>query len=165
MKKVSGILGFAAVLMFVATAAHAVPATGTQAIGANATVSLKPGAAKNIFLNGFYGKFISDGIFVGGGLTVAKWDGVDDPSVSVQAVAQYWMGLSDGLDFFAGLNINAAVMPSPVVVTAGVDLGVAHWLADNTAITAVIDTDLGDVSAISGDSITMQLAIGVAQFF
>ncbi len=162
MKKV---LSFAAVFMFVATAAHAVPATGTQMIGANATISLKPGAAKNIYLSGSYGKFISDGIFVGGGLSVAKWDGVDDPSVSVSAKAQYWMSLSDGLDFFAGLNIDANVMPSPVAVHAGVDVGVAHWLADNTALTAIIDTDLGDVSAISGDSITMQLAIGVAQFF
>ena len=60
MKKV---LAFAAVLMFVASAAHAVPATGTQMIGVNGSISLKPAAAKNIYLSGMYGKFWSDGIF------------------------------------------------------------------------------------------------------
>ena len=162
MKKV---LAFAAALMFVASAAHAVPATGTQMIGVNGSISLKPAAAKNIYLSGMYGKFWSDGIFAGGGLSIAKWDGVDDPMVDLSVVAQYWMGLSDGLDMFAGLNLGVHVMPSPLDITAGVDIGVAHWLADNTALTAVVDIDLGSVKNFDSGALTANLTFGVAQFF
>lgn len=161
MKKV---LAIAAVLMFVASSAHAVPAVGTQMIGANGSISLKPDAAKNIYLSGMYGKFWSEGLFAGGGLSVAKWNGVDDPSVDLSVVVQYWMGLSDGLDLVAGLNLGIPVMPD-FDIHAGVDVGVAHWLADNTALTVMADIDLGSVKDFNSDALTANLVIGVAQFF
>jgi hypothetical protein len=160
MKKV---LAIAAVLMFVASSAHAVPAVGTEMVSASGTISLKPDAVKNIYLSGSYGKFISEGIMVGGGLSVAKWNGVDDINVAISLTAQYWMGLSDGLDMFAGLDIGMPVMPD-FDATGAINVGVAHWLSGTTALTAGVHANLGSLKDFNADNLTVDFVIGLAQF-
>ena len=160
MKKI--VLIIAGICLLALPAWAGTPGVGTNVVGASGNISIEPGAFKNINLAGSYGTFIQDGIMLGGGAGIGINDG-QDTAVSLAANASYWMDMG-GMSLFIGANIGLPVSPD-FDATLGIDIGIAHWLADNYAITLTDQTDLGSVKSFDADNLTNSLVLGVATFY
>ena len=160
MKKIVGMIAGICLLAFPAWAGT--PGAGTNVVEASGNISIEPGAFKNINLEASYGTFIQDGIMLSGGAGIGINDG-QDTSVSLSGSASYWMDMG-GMSLFFGANLGLPVSPD-FDATLGIDVGLAHWLGDNYALTLTDQTDLGSVKSFDADNLTNSLVLGVASFY
>ena len=160
MKKIVGLL--AGICLLALPVWAGTPSAGTSVVGASGNISIEPNAFKSINLAASYGTFIQDGVLAGGGLGVGVNDG-QDTSVDLSATASYWMDMG-GMSLFVGANLGLPVSPD-FDATLGIDVGIAHWLSDNYALTLTDQTNLGSVKSFDADNLTNSLVLGVASFY
>ena len=156
MKKLIGIV---ALSMAFASTAVAAPAAGTAVMGLSGGIHVTPGDL-TVAAGGSYLTFIQDGVAVGGGANVGV---LPDFSLTASAQAQYWMGLNDKMDLFAGVDLNIPVTPN-FALGANVNVGIAYWLGDKYAATATNVIGLG-ADVLSSVDITDDIVFGVVSFF
>jgi len=152
----------------ISSPASAAPKEGTQMIGLHGYASLNRDYGLNMFLYGQYGRFIQDGLLLSGDVGINVYENTrygTEYVVHSSVAASYWLELRDGLDLKSGIQLSFPV-EREINLYASVNIGLAKWIAEKTALTADINLSLGKIEDIDElNDPPMAFYLGVAQFF